>query len=257
VITDIAMERVEFRCPQTTAARLRSTDTPCSNGMSTPTPTSLLTRILEEHTMSNTEGRIPAATATGIILIMDPARMWPVMALRGALAILFGVVALVWPGITVLALALLFAAWVLLDGVSLLINAFRQGRAHAGWRDWVPSLLAGLLGIAAAVVTVLTPAITVLALTILVGILLIGIGVAEIVLAVRLRKLIRGEAFMALAGLAGVIAGVLFLIWPLPGALVLTIMLGAYALVSGVLLLVVAWRLRRASTQRAGLAGLG
>jgi uncharacterized membrane protein HdeD (DUF308 family) len=53
-----------------------------------------------------------------------------------------------WPGITVLALALLFGAWALLDGVSLLINAFRQGRAHAGWRDWVPSLLAGLLGIA-------------------------------------------------------------------------------------------------------------
>jgi uncharacterized membrane protein HdeD (DUF308 family) len=72
-----------------------------------------------------------------------------------------------------------------------------------------------------------------------------GVGVAEIVLAVRLRKLIRGEVFMALAGLAGVIAGVLFLIWPLPGALVLTIMLGAYVLVSGVLLLAAAWRLRR------------
>jgi uncharacterized membrane protein HdeD (DUF308 family) len=132
-----------------------------------------------------------------------------------------------------------------LDGVSLLINAFRQGRAHADWRDWVPSLLGGLLGIAAAVITVLLPVVTVVVLTILAAILFIGVGVAEIVLAVRLRKVIRGEVFMALAGLAGVIAGVLFLIWPLSGALAITVLLGAYALVSGVLLLAAAWRLRR------------
>jgi hypothetical protein len=60
------------------------------------------------------------------------------MAVRGALAILFGILAPTWPGITVVALALLFGAWALLDGVSLLINAFRQGRAHTDWRDWGP-----------------------------------------------------------------------------------------------------------------------
>ena len=195
--------------------------------------------------MSHSNGTVPGTTAAGITLVIDPKTMWPLMALRGVLAILFGIAALVWPGITVLALALLFAAWALLDGVFLLISAFRQGRAHASWRDWVPALLAGLLGIAAAVVTVLSPGITILALTILAAALLIAVGVAEIVLAVRLRKLIRGEFFMALAGLAGIIAGILILIWPLSGALVLTIMLGAYALVSGILLLVVAWRLRR------------
>ncbi len=194
--------------------------------------------------MSQRDGWVPGATAAGIILIIDPKKMWPVMAVRGALAILFGIAALTWPGITVLALALLFGAWALLDGVSLLANAFRQGRAHSDWRDWVPLLLAGLLGIAAAVITVLLPVVTVVVLTIVAAILFIGVGVAEIVLAVRLRKLIRGEVFMALAGLAGIIAGVLFFLWPLSGALVLTIILGAYALVSGVLLLVVAWRLR-------------
>jgi uncharacterized membrane protein HdeD (DUF308 family) len=195
--------------------------------------------------MSHQDGRVPGAPAAGIILIIDPKKMWPVMAVRGAFAILFGIAALTWPGITVFALALLFGAWALLDGISLLANAFRQGRAHSDWRDWVPLLLAGLLGIAAAVITVLLPVITVVVLTIVAAILFIGVGVAEIVLAVRLRKLIRGEVFMALAGLAGIIAGVLFFLWPLSGALVLTIMLGAYALVSGVLLLVVAWRLRR------------
>jgi uncharacterized membrane protein HdeD (DUF308 family) len=211
--------------------------------------------------MSQRDGWVPGAPAAGIILIIDPKKMWPVMAVRGALAILFGIAALTWPGITVLALALLFGAWALLDGVSLLANAFRQGRAHSDWRDWVPVLLAGLLGIAAAVITVLLPVITVVVLTIVAAILLIGVGVAEIVLAVRLRKLIRGEVFMALAGLAGVIAGVLFFLWPLSGALVLTIMLGAYALVSGVLLLVVAWRLRRVALSEGvtapGRAGVG
>ncbi|HEV7830519.1 MAG TPA: HdeD family acid-resistance protein [Pseudonocardiaceae bacterium] len=195
--------------------------------------------------MSQRDERFPGATATGVILIADPKKLWSVIAVRGVLAILFGIIALTWPGITVLALALLFGAWALLDGVSLLINAFRQGRAHADWRDWVPSLLGGLLGIAAAVITVLLPVVTVVVLTILAAILFIGVGVAEIVLAVRLRKVIRGEVFMALAGLAGVIAGVLFLIWPLSGALAITVLLGAYALVSGVLLLAAAWRLRR------------
>lgn len=185
------------------------------------------------------------AAAAGIVLIMDPVRMWPLMALRGTLAILFGIAALAWPGITVLALAGLFAAWMLLDGISLLVNAFRQGRTGDNWRDWLPSLLAGLLAIGAAVVTVLFPAITVVVLATLAGILLIAIGVLELVLAVRLRKLIRGEAFLALAGLAAIVGGLLMLTWPLAGAVVLTVILGAYALLSGTLLLVVAWRLRR------------
>jgi uncharacterized membrane protein HdeD (DUF308 family) len=179
--------------------------------------------------------------------------MWQLIALRGLLAVLFGTAALVWPGITVLVLALLFAAWVLLDGVFLLINAFQHGRAHALWHDWVPSLIVGLLGIAAAVVTVLWPAITILVLAILAAVLIIAVGVVEVVLAVRLRTLIRGEVFMALAGLAGVAAGILILLWPLSGALVLTILLGAYALVSGIFLVAAAWRLRRHARSEADL----
>ena len=69
--------------------------------------------------MSHSDGGVPGATATGTILIIDPKKLWPVMAARGALAILFGIFALIWPGITVLALALLFGVWALLDGISL------------------------------------------------------------------------------------------------------------------------------------------
>ena len=194
--------------------------------------------------MYNADGTARGATATGLVVYLDPKKMWPIMALRGTLAILFGIVALLWPGITLLVLALLFGAWALLDGISFLANAFRQGRAHARWHDWIPSLLAGLLGIAAAVVTVLMPAITVVVLTIVAAILLIGVGVVEITIAVRLRRLIRGEVFLGLAGLVSIIAGIVILMWPLPGALALTFMLGIYALISGVLLLAVALRLR-------------
>jgi uncharacterized membrane protein HdeD (DUF308 family) len=199
--------------------------------------------IRKERTVFNRDGTTRGETATGFVVYLDPKKMWPLMVLRGTLAILFGIVALLWPGITLLVLALLFGAWALLDGISLLVSAFRQGRAHAHWHDWVPSLLAGLLGIAAAVVTVLMPAITVLVLTIVAAILLIGVGVAEIMIAVRLRRLIRGEVFLAVAGLFGIIAGIVILIWPLSGALALTFVLGVYALVSGVLLLAVALRL--------------
>ena len=194
--------------------------------------------------MYNADGTARGATATGLVAYLDPKKMWPIMALRGMLAILFGIVALLWPGITLLGLALLFGAWALLDGISFLANAFRQGRTHARWHDWIPSLLAGLLGIAAAVVTVLIPAITIVVLTIVAAILLIGVGVAEITIAVRLRRLIRGEVFLGLAGLVGIIAGIMILIWPLSGALALTFVLGVYALVSGVLLLGLALRLR-------------
>lgn len=175
------------------------------------------------------------------IVITDPGKLWLPMAVRGVLSLGFGVVALLWPGITVLALALLFGAWALLDGVSFLVAA---GRARASWREWLPLLVAGVFGLAAAVVTVFWPVITVLALTILAAALLIGVGVVEIVFAVRLRKVIRGELFMIFAGVLSVLAGLAIAIWPEPGILALTVVLGAYAIVGGILLVVASIRLR-------------
>jgi uncharacterized membrane protein HdeD (DUF308 family) len=164
-------------------------------------------------------------------------------------------VALFWPAITVLALALLFAAWSLLDGISFLVTAAREGYAHAGWREWLPYLFAGLIGVAAAVATVLWPAITVLALAILTALFLIGVGVAEIVLAIRLRRVIHGEIFLILAGIVAVLAGLTILIWPAPAVLVLTWVLGTYAFVVGILLVVAALRIRGLARNRG--TGLG
>jgi uncharacterized membrane protein HdeD (DUF308 family) len=178
------------------------------------------------------------------VIVLDAPTLWPMLALRGSFAILFGILALAWPSITVLALALLFAIWAFIDGVTSLIASFRQARARANWRSWVPQLVIGLLGVAAGVITVIWPTITVLALAIVAGVFAIVVGVTQIKLAVRLRKVIRREILLGLAGLAAVIAGVLILAWPGLGALTLTILLGAFALVSGALTLGAAWRLR-------------
>lgn len=185
-----------------------------------------------------------------VVLIADPKKLWPLMALRGALTLLFGIIALLWPGITVLALALLFGAFALVDGVTFLISAFRQRRDGEGWRGWLPSLVGGLLAIAAAVITVLAPGITALALAVLAGLLLIFVGVVEVVLAIRLRTVIRGEVFLALAGVLAVLAGLAILFWPDRGILALTLLLGGYSVVGGLLLIVAALRVRAVAKTR-------
>lgn len=205
-----------------------------------------------------TEPREPVTEVVEeVIVITDPSKLWVPMAVRGVLSLGFGVVALLWPGITVLALALLFGAWALLDGVSFLIAAVRAGRARASWREWLPFLVAGVFGLAAAVVTVFWPAITVLALAVLAAALLIGVGVMEIVFAIRLRKAIRGELFMIFAGVLSVLAGLAIAIWPVRGILALTLMLGAYAIVGGILLVVASIRLRALAKGGRTRAGRG
>jgi uncharacterized membrane protein HdeD (DUF308 family) len=192
-----------------------------------------------------TEPREPVTEVVEeVILVADSSRLWLPMAVRGVVSLGFGVLALLWPGITVLALALLFGAWALLDGVSFLVAVVRAGRARASWREWLPLLVAGVFGLAAAVVTVVWPVITVLALTSLAAALLIGVGVVEIMFAVRLRKAIRGEQFMIFVGVLSVLAGLAIAVWPEPGILALTLVLGVYAIVGGILLVVAAMRLR-------------
>ena len=165
-----------------------------------------------------------------------------VIIVRGIVAVVFGVLALVWPTLTAVALALLFGVYALIDGVGLIIAAFR----HGGWPRRLLSGLAGLLSLAAGVVAVVWPGITVLALAILVGAWALVTGISEIVAAIRLRHRIRGEAWLALGGLISVVAGLFILFRPLAGAVGIAIVLGCYALVFGILLIVTGIRLRRA-----------
>jgi uncharacterized membrane protein HdeD (DUF308 family) len=185
-----------------------------------------------------------------IVGVADPKRIWRLVALRGGLSVVFGLVALLWPDITVLALSLLFGAWALLQGISALVAAARLGRARVHAAEWLPLVLIGVLGAAAALATVFWPALTVLAPAVLVAVLLIGFGAAEIALAVRLRRAIRGEVFLILGGMVALLTGLAILIWPSLGILALTVVVGTYALVAGILMLVAAMRLRGAARDR-------
>jgi len=187
------------------------------------------------------EGLDPAAGGT--LTQGDPRRRLSVLlALRGVLALLFGVLALVWPGVTVLALALLFAAYAVVDGVGMVVSGLSRGGRGRRWSY----VLAGVVGIVVGVLAALWPAVTALALVLLAGVWAIVTGVLEIVAAVWLRRELTGEWVLALLGALSVVAGVLILLRPDVGALALATVLGVYALLAGVVLLVAAWRVRKA-----------
>ncbi|WIX77793.1 HdeD family acid-resistance protein [Amycolatopsis carbonis] len=174
-------------------------------------------------------------------LVMDPRRTWPLVLVRGVLAVVFGVIALIWPGVTVLALALVFGVYALVDAVGAFMQAFRPGD---GAHRFAYALL-GVLGLAAGVLALVWPGATILVLATLVGAWAVVTGIAEIVAAIRLRKQITGEAFLIVAGAVSVIAGVLVLIHPVAGAFGIALLVGIYALLYGIMLVVLSFRLRR------------
>ena len=125
------------------------------------------------------------------------AKNWWSLLIRGIAAILFGILTFVWPGITVTALVFLFAAYALVDGVVSLAGAVRAAEAHDRWGAL---LLEGIVGIAAAIVTIVWPGLTAVSLVFVIAVWAIITGVAEIAAAVRLRRHIHGEWLLALAG---------------------------------------------------------
>jgi len=169
------------------------------------------------------------------------ARNWWSLVIRGFLGILIGLITFVWPGITLAALVFLFAAYALVDGVISLTGAVHAAQAHERWGALV---IEGILGIAAAVITMFWPAITALSLVFVIAAWAILTGISEIVAAVRLRKYISGEWLLILAGIASVIFGVLVAAVPLVGALAIAIWFGAYSFVFGIMLVALGFRLR-------------
>ncbi|WP_134733330.1 HdeD family acid-resistance protein [Amycolatopsis nivea] len=172
--------------------------------------------------------------------VLDPRRAWPLVLTRGILGVLFGVLALVWPGITVLALAFLFGIYVLIDAVGAIMQAFRPGDGT----HRIAYALLGVLGLVAGIMTLVWPGVTVLVLATLVGAWAVVTGIMEIVAAIRLRKQITGEAFLIVAGALSVIAGVLVLFHPIAGAFGVALLIGIYAVIYGVTLVVLSFRLR-------------
>ena len=182
------------------------------------------------------------------------ARKWWVILLRGVAGIAFGVVTFFAPGISLLALVLLFGAYAFTDGILAIGTAIHRWGTTDHW--WVV-LLQGIAGVAAAVLTLVWPGITALALLYVIAAWALVTGAFEIAAAIRLRKAISGEWLLVLSGIASVVLGVLLGLFPGPGALALVLWIGAYALVSGVLLVGLGMRLRswsRSHSPRAALS---
>jgi uncharacterized membrane protein HdeD (DUF308 family) len=170
------------------------------------------------------------------------ANSWWVLALRGAAALLFGILALAWPGVTLLFLVALFAAYAIVSGGVALVGAIR----NRGDRGWWLVLLLGLVSLAAGVLAIFYPAITALALVLLMGANAVVSGVLEMALAVRLRREIegRGEWLLGIAGFVSILFGVFVLVFPGPGALALVWLVALHAITIGILFLIAAFRLR-------------
>jgi uncharacterized membrane protein HdeD (DUF308 family) len=191
-------------------------------------------------------------------------RYWWVFVLRGLAAIAFGVMAFAWPGITLAALVLFFGAYALVDG------AFLIGGAIANWslleHRWL-TLLQGVLGVFIGLLTFHAPAITALGLLIYIAAWSLVTGVLEIVAAIELRKEIEGEWWLLLSGFASILFAMLLMFFPAAGALGLLWVIGSYAVIFGILLTGLGFKLlgrRRALHQaekgtyvggREGLAG--
>src|SRR6266850_235168 len=184
------------------------------------------------------EGAEPTANDAMSALL---ARNWWALALRGLFAILFGIIALFLPDITMLALVLLFAAYMLVDGVLAIVAGVRAARRHDRW-GWL--ILEGAIDLIAGGIAVVWPLVTIVAFVWLLAAWAIVSGVILFAASFRL-NLAHGRWLMILGGAISVVWGVLLILWPLTGALVLTWWMAGYALLFGGVLLFLAFRLRR------------
>src|SRR5919106_2644706 len=166
---------------------------------------------------------------------------WWVPVLRGIAAIIFGIIAFIYPGLTLTVLVILFGAWVLVDGVFRVVGAIGH---RASDPDWGWQLVIGILGIVIGFLTFRAPGVTALALVIYVAAWALMIGVTEIVVAIKLRREIKGEWFLILMGLLSILFAVILLWNPIPGALALVWLIASYAIVFGILAVMFGFRLR-------------
>jgi len=206
--------------------------------------TSYLSR---RHGITESEARAQAEEVL-ILVAGDPvslreaaARSWWVYLLRGILALVIGVLFLIRPGASLVALVLLFGAWAFIDGVFALTASVTQ---HRSWR----LALIGVVGVAVGVMTFFRPGITALALYAAIAVWTIAKGILEIGLSIELRQTLQahGRGWMIFNGIVSIIFGVLLIVLPQAGVLTIAWLIGIYGLIFSAFLFALAVRLRRA-----------
>lgn len=163
--------------------------------------------------------------------------------LRGIVAILFGILAAAWPGLTLIWLVALFAVYAIVLGVVSVAGAIRVRRSDSSW--WLP-LLIGIVSIVAGVYAIAYPGVTTLVLVLVMGVNALLTGALDIALAIRLRRVLRGQWLMVASGIVSILFGILVIAAPGAGALALVWLISLHAIVTGALLLALGLRTRRA-----------
>ena len=169
-------------------------------------------------------------------------RNWWIIALRGLFAVVFGVLTLVWPGVTILALVLIWGIYALVDGVSSIALGMAT-RTASGTQRWAYIAL-GIIGVLAGLAAIVVPGVTALALLIIIAIWAILLGVLQLLATVWLRRVTPHAWFLAVTGLLTLVLGIVLLVNPGPGAVVLVTTIAFFALLWGISLILFSLRLR-------------
>jgi uncharacterized membrane protein HdeD (DUF308 family) len=166
---------------------------------------------------------------------------WWAIAIRGIIAILFAISTFAMPSITIAVLVTLFGIYALVDGIFAIISAIRAAQGH---RRWGAFLAEGIIGILIGILALAEPLAVAASVIYLIAAWAVLTGILEIAAAIRLRRHMEGEWVLILTGALSIAFGILAFAAPMFGALAIVFWLGAYALVSGVLLLTLAFRIR-------------
>ena len=168
-------------------------------------------------------------------------RNWWALLIRGIAAVVFGLLALLWPGAAGWALVILFGAYAFVDGIFAIVAAIRAAEQH---QRWGALLFEGIIGLVIAAIVFFEPRSAAIGLYITIAIWAFLTGIFEIVAAIELRKVIPNDWLLLLAGIASLLFGVLMIVYPLAGALTVIWLIGVYAIVFGVIMIGFALRLR-------------
>ena len=174
-------------------------------------------------------------------MLMTLARNWWAIVLRGVCAVLFGVAAFAWPGLTLAVLVIMYGAYALVDGVLAVLAAIAA--RQPGRFPW-GLLLAGLAAIGVGVLTFAMPGLTALALLYLIALWAILRGTFEVIAAVQLRREIDHEWLLAASGVLSILLGLFLIVSPGAGAIALLWAIGGMAIVVGVIMIGLGFRLR-------------
>lgn len=174
-------------------------------------------------------------------IFMDLSRNWWVLLIRGVLAVIFGILALTNPAVTLAVLVMFFGAYYLVDGIFSIITSLTAPR---GYRGWVWLLIGGIAGVIIGLLTFFMPGVTAVVLLYYVIAWLIVTGVMQVIAGIRLRKEISGELFLIMGGILTVLFALYLLVNPSVGALAVIWLIGAFAIAFGAMLIIAAFRLR-------------